>query len=233
MVIPRMTAEQWKRIAEIYDRVIACPSASRTAMLDVACASDTELWREVESLLKAREEAGSFLSPGDLRNQIRELSNLDVAPGRTFGRYHILSVIGAGGMGEVYLARDIELRREVALKVLPVHFARDEGRVARFRREAKAASALNHPNIVTIYDIGKSGQTRYIAAEFVEGTTLRDRLAPGGMDLNEAIGIAIQCAGALAAAPAVRLGGRFPGLTGKAPLASEVGLMRQAFVMET
>ena len=195
-----MTAERWKRISEIYDSVIGYPPTSRGAMLDEACASDTELRREVESLLQAREEAGSFLSAGDLRDHIRQLSEPDVAPGRIFGRYRILSAIGAGGMGEVYLARDTRLDRQVALKVLPAHFTRDAGRVARFEREARAASALNHPNIVTIYDIGESGETPYIAAEFIEGTTLRNRLSPESMSLQEALDIAIQCASALKAA---------------------------------
>jgi Tol biopolymer transport system component/serine/threonine protein kinase len=195
-----MNAERWNRIAEIYESVIACPPANRGALLDEACSSDGELRRELESLLQAREEAGSFLSPNELREHIRQLSGPDVAPGRTFGRYRILSLIGAGGMGEVYLARDAELDRQVALKVLPAEFTRDEGRVARFRREARAASALSHPNIVTIYDIGEAGGTRYISAEFIEGTTLRNRLALGAMDLQEALEIAVQCADALAAA---------------------------------
>ena len=178
-----MIAERWLRIVEIYDSVVSHPPASRSKILDEACAGDDELRREVESMLRAREEAGSFLSPEHLQLQIRELPEPDVAPGRTFGRYLIQSIIGAGGMGEVYLARDTELDRQVALKVLPAQFTGDEERVARFRREARAASALNHPNIVTIYDIGETGETRYIAAEFVEGITLRERLGLGPMEL--------------------------------------------------
>jgi Tol biopolymer transport system component len=195
-----MIAERWQRIVGIYESVISHPPASRSKILDEACAGDDELRREVESMLRAREEAGNFLSPDHLQLHIRELSEPDVAPGRTFGRYYIQSIIGAGGMGEVYLARDTELDRHVALKVLPAQFTRDKERVARFRREARAASALSHPNIVTIYDIGETGETRYIAAEFVEGITLRDRLALGPMNLEDAIAIAIQCARALAAA---------------------------------
>lgn len=195
-----MTAERWQRISEIYESVISCPSASRSAVLDEACSSDEDLRLEVESLLRAREEAGSFLSPGDLRIHIRDLSEPEIAPGHTFGRYEILKIIGAGGMGEVYLARDNELDRRVALKVLPVQFTRDNERVARFRREARAASALSHPNIVTIYDIGESAETRYIAAEFIEGRTVRERLAAAKMELTEVLEVAVQCAGALAAA---------------------------------
>jgi Tol biopolymer transport system component len=195
-----MIAERWQRIVGVYENVLSHPPASRSKILDEACAGDDELRREVESMLRAREEAGNFLSPDHLQLHIRELSEPDVAPGRTFGRYYIQSIIGAGGMGEVYLAHDTELDRQVALKVLPAQFTRDKERVARFRREARAASALSHPNIVTIYDIGETGETRYIAAEFVEGVTLRDRLAPGPLKLEEAIAIAIQCAGALDAA---------------------------------
>src|SRR5215469_4196660 len=195
-----MIAERWQRIQGIYESVISHPPASRSKILDEACSGDDELRREVESMLRAREEAGNFLSPDHLQLHIRELSEPDVAPGRTFGRYYIQSIIGAGGMGEVYLAHDTELDRQVALKVLPAQFTRDKERLARFRREARAASALSHPNIVTIYDIGETGETRYIAAEFVEGMTLRDRLALGPTKLEEALGIAIQCARALDAA---------------------------------
>jgi serine/threonine protein kinase/Tol biopolymer transport system component len=196
----QMIAERWRRIVEAYESVVSHPPASRSKILDEACAGDDELRREVESMLRAREEAGNFLSPEHLQLQIRELSEPDVALGRTFGRYHIQSIIGAGGMGEVYLARDIELDRQVALKVLPAQFTGDKERVARFKREARAASALNHPNIVTIYDIGETRETHYIAAEFVEGITLRDRLALGPMELEETFDIAIQCARALDAA---------------------------------
>jgi Tol biopolymer transport system component len=195
-----MIAERWQRIQGIYESVISHPPASRSKILDEACSGDDELRREVESMLRAREEAGDFLSPDHLQLHIRELSEPDVAPGRTFGRYYIQSIIGAGGMGEVYLARDTELDRQVALKVLPAQFTRDQERLARFRREARAASALNHPNVLTIYDIGETGETHYIAAEFVEGITVRNRLALGPMKLEEALDVTIQCARALDAA---------------------------------
>ena len=120
--------------------------------------------------------------------------------GRRFGHYRILSLLGAGGMGEVYLARDTRLGRPVALKLLPARFTDDEERVRRFEREARAASALNHPNIITIYDIGAHEGAHYIATEFVDGRTLKQHAAEARPDLTEALGLALQIADALAAA---------------------------------
>jgi len=156
--------------------------------------------REVESLLEAREQAGSFLSASHSQGHIAELVPEPSLVGQTLGHYDILSAIGAGAMGEVYLARDTRLDRQVALKILPARFTRSSGRVARFRREAKAASALNHPNIITIYEIGQIGDTWFIAAELIQGVTLRERLAAGRTELQEVLGIALQCAQGLEAA---------------------------------
>src|SRR6185369_10837312 len=118
--------------------------------------------------------------------------------------YQIMRPIGHGGMGEVYLARDTRLGRQVALKLLPPRFTTDSQRVQRFRQEARAASALNHPNIITIHEIGEevteSGSAYFIATEFIEGRTLRELIRDGGMKLGEALEVAIQTASALAAA---------------------------------
>jgi serine/threonine-protein kinase len=115
-------------------------------------------------------------------------------------RYRVARLIGAGGMGEVYLAEDESLNRKVALKLLPVRFTRDEERVRRFQREARAASALNHPNIITIYEIGQDGASHYIATEYIEGETLRERMATRRLNIGEVIDIASGVASALAAA---------------------------------
>jgi len=134
-----------------------------------------------------------------------------ISVGTTLGRYEIRSLLGAGGMGEVYLAHDTQLRRPVALKLLPANFTQDEDRLRRFEQEAYAASALNHPNILTIYEIGHVDATRFMAMEYVEGETLRQHISrsnvsgegqlPGsGIKLSEALDIAIQIASALAAA---------------------------------
>src|SRR5688572_20788371 len=122
--------------------------------------------------------------------------------GKQLGHYQILKKIGAGGMGEVYLAKDIELERLAALKLLPADFSNSDERVRRFVQEAKAASALNHPNILTIHEIGNFEGARFIASEFVEGETLRERLENRQPDLRETLDIAVQVAAALNAAHA-------------------------------
>lgn len=195
-----MTPERWRRVSDIYDILVQVPPAARQTALDEECRDDEDLRREIESLLEAGEEAGNFLGPEELHSRIRELSEPEVTPGGRFGHYEIVSSIGVGGMGQVYLALDVELRRRVALKVLPPEFTADEERILRFRREARAASALNHPNIVTVYDVGESGQTWFIVTEFIEGQTLRGRLEQGCIPIDLTLDITLQCARALAAA---------------------------------
>ncbi len=195
-----MDLDHWKRIEKVYYSVLASPLTQRIAVLDDLCSDDEGVKREVESLLDARERAGNFLSAGNFQNHVGDLFGGQDQVGRTLGRYQILSPIGAGAMGEVYLARDAGLDRQVALKILPAAFMQDAGRVMRFQREAKAVSALNHPNIMTIYEIGEVDGTWFIATEFIEGTTLRRRLSSGRLELPEVLAIALQCAHALQAA---------------------------------
>ena len=121
-------------------------------------------------------------------------------PGTHLGPYEIVTLLGAGGMGEVYRARDARLGRVVAIKILPAEFAADSDRLLRFEREARSASALNHPNIVTIYDLGQDGSTHYIAMELIEGKTLRELLAAGSLPIRRSIEIAAQVAEGLAKA---------------------------------
>src|SRR5437870_5943100 len=125
-----------------------------------------------------------------------------VAPGTRFGPYEVLALLGSGGMGEVYRARDTRLGRDVAVKVLPAEVASDRERLARFEQEARSASALNHPNIVSVYDIGRAGPTSYIAMELVEGKTVRDLIATGPLSLKRALSIAAQATDGLAKAHA-------------------------------
>lgn len=173
----------------------------RDAFLETACGPDAELRREVELMLASSEAAGSFMerpAVGEVATAIERNGKLGV--GQTFSHYTIIDLIGKGGMGEVYLAEDTRLDRKVALKILPTAFALDEERMRRFLREAKAASALNHPNILTIYENGEADGINYIASEFVEGGSLSERVRHGTLGLEAVLDIAVQTASALQAA---------------------------------
>lgn len=171
-------------------------------MLRQITVTDPGLRAEVESLLKAAEDAAGFLEEGSLDSHLKELTEAEdsVPSRRSVGPYEILSKLGEGGMGIVYLARDTRLGRRAALKVLPPEYAQDGRRLSRFAREAKAASSLNHPNIITIYEIGESGGQPYLAAEYVEGLTFRQLLSQGPPALPDTLKLILQAAGALAAA---------------------------------
>src|SRR6266446_9432854 len=125
---------------------------------------------------------------------------MTIASGAILGRYEIRSQLGAGGMGEVYLAQDTKLDRKVALKILPADLATNQDRMRRFRQEAKATSALNHPNIITIYEIEQIDSVNFIATEFIDGETLRQRMKGAPMKVAEVLGIAVQAVSALVAA---------------------------------
>src|SRR5438876_5466110 len=160
--------------------------------------------REVESLLAAEDGAGSFLAAGAMKDAAKMLVedkslSLD---GKELGHYHVLSLLGSGGMGEVYLAEDTRLKRKVALKLLPEELTANQDRLRRFEQEAQAASALNHPNIITIYEIGQVDGLNFIVTEFIAGETLRGRMATERMDLPAVLDVATQVASALAAAHA-------------------------------
>src|SRR5262245_33828326 len=201
-----MEAKRWGQIKEIYDRALDLSQEQREGYLAEACAADDDLRREVESLLAAHDDAGSFLQSPAVEAAAQEIvADEDTSPasqliGRELANYKIVSLLGRGGMGEVYLAEDKRLRRKVALKLLPARFTNDAERVRRFEREAKAASATNHPNILTIYEIGQAEGLRFIATEFVDGVTLRQAMQNDGLSIAESLAIAIQVAGALSAA---------------------------------
>jgi eukaryotic-like serine/threonine-protein kinase len=141
-----------------------------------------------------------FFHLNAINRDIPLIPKMTVVAGTRFDRYEIISPLGAGGMGEVYLARDTRLERKVALKLLLDERTRDDQRLLRFEQEARAASALNHPNIITIYEISDYGSTHFIATEFIEGLTLRKILADGKMPVIAALDVAIQVASALSAA---------------------------------
>ena len=199
-----MRAERYKRIEELYHAALARQPDERVAFLEQACHEDEMLRREVESLLGYDDRAANFIEakPDDLAAALLAARHKPSLIGRTLNHYRIISLLGVGGMGEVYLAEDIRLARRVALKLLPDHLIRDEQRVKRFMREARAASALNHPNVVTLHDIGQADDRHFIATEFVEGETLRQRLARRRVSLEEALDAAGQVASALDAAHA-------------------------------
>lgn len=203
-----MRPERWQQIQGVYLDVLEVGEEERAAFLAKACAGDDELRREVESLLNAHEDAGTFLqAPAVIVAAEERVRSGETAPttgsplGSQVSHYKILSALGAGGMGEVYLAEDARLRRKVALKLLPEKFTQDAERIVRFEQEARAVSALNHPNIITIYDIGQQNNLWFMATEFVDGGTLRQRAAGNAvLPLREVLNMAEQIANALAAA---------------------------------
>ncbi len=193
-----MDPERWQQIDKLLGEALEREPRDRRIFLEQACAGDAELRKEVEALLEAHEKAGSFVErPAlDLIAQQPRQSLVE----RKLGPYEILSLIGRGGMGEVYQARDTRLDRMDALKILPLEVASDPDRLRRFVREAKAASALNHPNIATIYEIGESDGIHWIAMELVEDETLAERMKDRPLEMDEILDIGIQAAEALEAA---------------------------------
>ena len=197
-----MTPERWQQVKEIFNSAINYRPEERSSFVSRACSGDEELRSEVESLIASHEESGSFIdkpafeaAAALLAREKKELNS-----GQMIASYEVISFISRGGMGEVYLAEDKRLGRKVALKLLPVAFTTDDDRLRRFEQEARAASALNHPNIITIYEITKAAGSHVIATEFVEGETLRSRLNRAAVSLAETLNIAIQIGDALSAA---------------------------------
>lgn len=194
-----MTPERYQQIARLFHSAQELAPEQRGDYLIQASDGDEELRREVEKLLAGDEEANNFLSTPAFLVAAEALASEKAQSliGKRLGRFEILSLLGAGGMGEVYLAKDAQLGRRVALKLLPKEFTAHSDRLQRFEREARAASALNHPNIITIHDIGETEGIHFIATEYIEGEMLRRRIARGRVPLGEAVEIALQVANAL------------------------------------
>ncbi|HEX5735522.1 MAG TPA: protein kinase [Blastocatellia bacterium] len=199
-----MKTERFRQIDNLFDEAIEREAGERLAFLDEACAGDEDLRKEVESLLRAYERVGNFIQTPAIDIAAKAMADDKSAlkPGREMGPFRIVSLLGAGGMGEVYLAEDSRLGRKVALKLLPAEFTKDPERVSRFEREARSASTLNHPNIITIYEIGKVDDTHFIATEYIDGQTLRHRITGGRINSKESLDIGIQISSALAEAHA-------------------------------
>lgn len=189
-----MQAERWALINELYHAALELPPASRAQFLDLSCASDPELRAEVESLLSV--ETALFLNSSPLA------SVATLASGERLGHFEVVGLLGRGGMGAVYRSHDARLKRDLAVKVLSAGLAADPERVVRFEREARAASALSHPNIVTVFDMGCDRGTYWIAQELVEGESLASIIERGPLEEHRAVEIAIQVLDGLTAAHA-------------------------------
>jgi len=203
-----MAPERWRRVEAVYESALKVEPADRSAHLDSACGADQELRREVESLLACADKADGFLeAPAAAIVAAGEAgaSSAERTPslaGRSVSHYRILEKLGEGGMGAVYRAYDDQLRRPVALKVLPPEYATDPDRRQRLLREARAASALNHPNIVTVHEIGSEGGVDFIAMELVEGKPLNEMIPAKGLPLRKVLDYAVQISSGLAKAHA-------------------------------
>jgi serine/threonine-protein kinase len=199
-----MTPERWQRAKELFDSALELKAEERRVFLEQECAGDDELRREVESLLESDDDTDSFMESPAVEDAADSLAGDEqkLEAGQKIGRYEIVSLAGEGGMGEVYLAHDSRLGRKVALKLLPSYLSNDKGRLRRFEQEARSASALSHPNVCMIHEVGEmADESRpYIAMEYVEGITLRQRLQQSEIKLSESLDIAIQVASALVAA---------------------------------
>jgi eukaryotic-like serine/threonine-protein kinase len=197
---PGEQADRWKQVEALFEAAQQRPADQRTEFVRHACQGDLALSAEVESLLKAASSRDPLLDGSPLSSIAERAPALK--PGDKLGNFEIVSLIGRGGMGEVYRARDLRLKREVAIKTLPPGFAGDRDRIARFEREARAASALNHPNIVSVYEFGQDGNVSYIVSELVDGETLARVIERGPLSLKKLIDVSTQICDGLAAAHA-------------------------------
>ncbi len=198
-----MTPERWEHIDNLFHAALERAPEERAGFLAQACRGDDDLRNEVESLLRSHEQDATFLDIPAYELAADFLTDAlgGLLPGQQIGPYTILSPLASGGMGEVYLAQDSRLGRKVALKLLPPDFARDQHRVRRFAQEARAASALSHPNVCVIHEVGKTSDGRhFIAMEYIDGITLRGRIAHGPLSLSVTLQMAEQIAAALSAA---------------------------------
>src|SRR5262245_48735664 len=192
-----MTPERWQQVEDLLQAALDRPPSERASFLSEACSGDEELAGETSSLIDAYGEAGDFLEEPAIA---RDAQAIVGEVGQEIGPYEVMNRLGGGGMGDVYLVRDPRLDRLVALKVLPAYYVSDDERLRRFQIEARAASALNHANILTIYEVGQAEDTFFIATEYIDGTTIRERIRAGDLSLGEVLEIVEQLLAGLTAA---------------------------------
>jgi serine/threonine protein kinase len=197
-----MPNDNWQKVREVFDSALRQKPDERRRFVSEVCGDDKTLLAEVESLLSSIDRAESFMETPAVAKvaEMIEVESKKLEAGKRFGHYEIIKQIGVGGMGEVYLASDKKLNRSVAIKILNERLSEDESNLQRFVSEAKAASALNHPNILTIYEFGEAEDARFIVSEYIEGKTLREIVRESRLRLPEILDISIQITGALSAA---------------------------------
>src|SRR5262245_54877908 len=199
-----MNAERWQQIEDLFQSTLERAPQERAVFLAAACGGDESLCREVESLIASYEQDAGFIETPACEFAIPLFADhpSEVSVRQAISHYTVCAVLGSGGMGDVYLAEDTRLGRKVALKLLPALLTHDRDRLHRFEQEARAASALNHPHILTIYEIGQVDDIHFIAMEFVDGETLRQGMADRMVPISDVLTVAEQVASALAVAHA-------------------------------
>ena len=213
-----MTPERWQQIRDLLHEAMQLDAEKRPAFLEENCSNDPALREDLNKLLAAEGEMGSSFLESPALNEIAnrlgssasasvstsvstsDMKSVSHVAGTKLGPYLVQALLGVGGMGEVYRARDTRLDRMVAIKVIPAHLSSEPLRRQRFEREAKAISALQHPNICTVYDVGHQDGTDYLVMEYLEGETLASRLAKGPLPLEQTLRYGIEISDALDAA---------------------------------
>lgn len=201
-----MNSERLKQVENLYHAALELPPSERESFIHQKCGADEDLRRELESLLDVKKSSYEFFEEPPLSLAAEMFSEGEAHAnlvGKELSHFKIIKLLGAGGMGEVYLAEDTKLQRQIALKVVTSRFESDVERIKRFKKEARAVSALNHPNILTIYSIEETDNASFIATEYIEGQTLRERIAEKKLHWQDAVKIAIQITGALKTAHSV------------------------------
>ena len=176
-----MTPERWRQVTEVFHAALARDTAARQAFLDQACASDAALRDEVDAMLAAHATRANLATR---QSRAWRATRCVSHPAQPWARIASMRLIGEGGMGQVYRAHDSRIGRDVAIKVLPADYAADAERLRRFEQEARASGALNHPNILTLYDVGTAAGQPYLVMELLDGETLRDRISRGVADAH-------------------------------------------------